>query len=270
MYPGQVITYCAVVTAGKPYVVQVGVTVDFTLSYETGAQVYLSSSSAVTNDCGRALITAMPSGEGSALLTASWTDPNGKAWTASGDVGGVIGPCPGNSGPDGPGYPVLPTNCPVYYSDVFTYGSAVSAGIAAWENSHWATFGEVPPEGAWNVQSCDQCLRDNHLLAFTQLDNAGRRIITFYYDQLDPCSARLNCVYGFPPKASRHDLAMVCAHEIGHALGLAHTAFPNEYGSLMYANSRCWWFCGVAAPAPDETLGMAALGYEPCVAQKGR
>lgn len=97
------------------------------------------------------------------------------------------------------------------------------------------------------------------------LNSAGSKIqsanIAFNLYILDGDPSAISAPSDYPPaSAPQHALLAIAAHEIGHALGLAHNTSTNDGNALMYPSYDYYYFQNkTQGPQVNETKELAVL-----------
>jgi len=135
------------------------------------------------------------------------------------------------------------------------FHAAIVAAFAAWSSVADITFIEVPDDGAaFNAATTSGDIR----LAGTNLGGPGGALAHGYFPPANGLTAAgdihfdTNDTWKLGVGGAGFNIFQVTAHEIGHAIGLDHTAVPSSLMNAFYTEA----FFG---PQPDDIAGAVFI-----------
>ncbi|WP_291993420.1 matrixin family metalloprotease [Candidatus Accumulibacter sp. ACC003] len=143
------------------------------------------------------------------------------------------------------------------------YLGAINAALAAWSSVANLTFNQVVDDGLpFNQGTSGELRFGGH-----PFDGQFNVLAHGFYPPLNGTTAAGDMHYdtddtwkvGFGGNLNAFDIFQVTAHEIGHALGLDHTAVPNSLMNPIYTEA-------FAGPQADDIAGMQFI-YGPAQVQ---
>ena len=133
------------------------------------------------------------------------------------------------------------------------YAAEIPIALGKWSATHRVGF--TINDSTPDIRFINDCATDP-LFWYAQTTGTNPYLIKLNRMYMDGHPLD-NCASYYPPRPNIHHVVSTIAHEVGHALRIAHNT--SDRSALMWPGVDSYFVCGTEDVTSDETTRLAAL-----------